>query len=618
MSPFFSIVVFVVKKEGAYMSKSYFANVIDRIRDGMARFWIFHCCAVFFALHYVQINHCIVDVSTSWQLAFCICWGALAGLFVQLAGEWRRWHLRKTYAFIVTLIAGAAGCWFCHVVGKDSPCNEVPWSMLYWGGAVSLVAASIAVLYRYADGRTLVSRLALNAFCAASCATVLVTGLLICVAAFSVLIAPLSSLISFDLVYVTYIMTMSVVFLSFLPGGERHDDNGASGKAIAFLYCLLLPTFLLLLWILYMYLGKIAITCSMPSGKLNWFGSVAIAAYVFFWLSLRDSQRRFFALFVRWGWLLLLPVLAAQVTGIVIRYQAYGLTAPRFAGMVTLMFGVVALAMAATKRNPQWLFVSIAASGLLFTMTPLNIIDVPVWNQEMRLKAALERNGLLQDGSLNLRPGVNLSDTDAKTILGAWQYLVCGKNWNKWNRGLEHGDIKPTVWYRPEFTEKLCKKTAGIRRERKMWDKSLPEFLGIDERKFASGESVSKYASITFSLDKDVFLPVIGCENIKLFEECDLRCRLDNGKWKLNVPSCNGEFDVTEYVERIFKAAKCDYVIPDKDKTFVLDSANAVWRLRPGMYLLAGKMRIWSQKKGSKITQIRLLHCAIATKKEVE
>ena len=356
----------------------------------------------------------------------------------------------------------------------------------------------------------------------------------------------------------------------------------------------------------------------MPSGKLNWFGSVAIAAYVFFWLSLRDSQRRFFALFVRWGWLLLLPVLAAQVTGIVIRYQAYGLTAPRFAGMVTLMFGVVALAMAATKRHPQWLFVFIAASGLLFTVTPLNIIDVPVWNQEMRLKAALKRNGLLQDGSLNLKPGVNLSDSDAKTILGAWQYLVCGKNLNKWNHCLEHGTIKPTVWYRPEFTEELYKKTAEICQERKMQDRSLPELLGVDERKFASRKFVSKYASITFSLDKDVSLPVIGCENIKLFGERDLRCRLDNGKWKLDVPSCSGEFDVTEYVERIFKAAKCGESIPDEDKNFVLDSANAVWRLRSGMYLLIEKMRTLTQKKGSKITQIRFLHCAIATKKEVE
>ena len=151
-----------------------------------------------------------------------------------------------------------------------------------------------------------------------------------------------------------------------------------------------------------------------------------------------------------------------------------------------------------------------------------------------------------------------------------------------------------------------------------MQDKSLPELLGVDKCKFASRKFVSKYASITFSLDKDVSLPVIGYENIKLFGECDLRCRLDNGKWKLDDPSCNGEFDVTEYVERIFKAAKCDYVTPGEEKTFVLDSENAVWRLRPGMYLLTGKMRTWTQKNGSKITQIRLLHCAIATKKEVE
>ena len=117
------------KKKGAYMSKAYFANVLDRIRDGVERFWIFHFCAVFFALLVVQRNHGIVDASTARQMSHGICWGALAGLFVQLAGEWRRWRLRKTYAFIVTLIAGAAGWWFWHAVGKDSPCNEVPSSI---------------------------------------------------------------------------------------------------------------------------------------------------------------------------------------------------------------------------------------------------------------------------------------------------------------------------------------------------------------------------------------------------------------------------------------------------------------------------------------------------------
>ena len=33
----------------------------------------------FFAFLYVLINHCIVDASTSRQLAFGICWGLLPG-----------------------------------------------------------------------------------------------------------------------------------------------------------------------------------------------------------------------------------------------------------------------------------------------------------------------------------------------------------------------------------------------------------------------------------------------------------------------------------------------------------------------------------------------------------
>ena len=592
------------------MSKTYFENILNKSRDGVERFWIFHLCAFFVAVLVVQANHGMVGNSMAQQMARGICWGALAGLFVQLMGEWREWKLPKTYAFIATLIVGAAGCWFCHAIGEDSP-KYALWSLLYSGVTVSLVAASIAVLYRYTDGRTLVSRLAFNAFCAASCASVIVAGLLTCVAAFSALIASLATSISVDLACVTYIMTMSIGFLSFLPGRERQDDDGASGKAITFLFWLLLPIFLLLLWILYMYLGKIVVTCSMPSGKLNWFGSVAIAAYVFFWLSLRDSRQRFFAMFVRCGWILLLPVLAAQVVGIVIRYQAYGLTAPRFAGMITLSLGVLALAMAAAKRHPQWLFVVIAVSGLLFTVTPLNIVDVPVWNQEMRLKAALERNGLLQDGSLNLKSDVKLSDKDAKTILSAWQYLVCGKNWSKWNRGLEYGDIKPTVWYRPEFTENLCKKTAEICRERKMKEASLSKLLGIDESILNTKQYVSNYAKIEFNLDKDVSLPANGYEKIKLVG-C-LSCKLKDGKWKLNVPTYTEEFDVTEYIERIFKAAKCPEVIPNEDKTFVLDPENAVWRLRPGMYLLMDEMQEYD-KKGSKITAIHLYRCAIATK----
>ena len=79
------------------------------------------------------------------------------------------------------------------------------------------------------------------------------------------------------------------------------------------------------------------------------------------------------------------PVLVAQIVGIVIRYQAYGLSSVRFAGMVVLSFGLVALVLAAFDRRPHGLFVFIALAGLVFTVTPLNIVDVPVYNQERRL-----------------------------------------------------------------------------------------------------------------------------------------------------------------------------------------------------------------------------------------
>ena len=73
LSLFFGAVIFVAKKKGAYMSKSYFANVIDRIRDGMARFWIFHCCAVFFS-RFITFRSIIVLLMPlrrgNWRSAF--------------------------------------------------------------------------------------------------------------------------------------------------------------------------------------------------------------------------------------------------------------------------------------------------------------------------------------------------------------------------------------------------------------------------------------------------------------------------------------------------------------------------------------------------------------------
>ena len=100
-------------------SKAHFANVLDRIRDGVERFWVFHLCAFFISVLAVQKNHGIIHASMANQLSHGICMGMLVGLFVQLVGERREWRLRKTYAFIATLIVGTASCWLCHANEPD-------------------------------------------------------------------------------------------------------------------------------------------------------------------------------------------------------------------------------------------------------------------------------------------------------------------------------------------------------------------------------------------------------------------------------------------------------------------------------------------------------------------
>ena len=169
------------------MIKASFSMTVNRIRNGIERFWLFHICSILIAVQCVLANHDVVSRSEMVNMVRGIVWGALTGLFVQLLGEWRRWRSRKLYAGIVTLAVGVLGCWIWTAIGKDSPRYGL-WIMLYCGTVVSLVALSVAVLYRYCDERMLFSQLALNAFATGTCTSILMVSQLLCILAFKELI----------------------------------------------------------------------------------------------------------------------------------------------------------------------------------------------------------------------------------------------------------------------------------------------------------------------------------------------------------------------------------------------------------------------------------------------
>ena len=578
-----------------------FAKVWDRIREGFFRFGVFHFCVAAVAVLLVLSNHSVIRDSAALNASRGICWGALAGVFAQLVGEWRNRPLKKHWVVALTAAVGALGCWFWFSIGEKSPRYWL-WLLLYGGSSFSLVAASLAVLSSYAEERTLVPRLVLNALGASGSAAIFIAGQMICLAAFYSLVMSFDSMIYADVFGVSWIVIVSIGFISFLPG--RDCDDGSSDRATAFLFWLLLPAALLLLAILYVYLGKIVVTGSMPSGKLNWFGSVALASYVFFWLSLRGSSNRFFRLFARWGWALLLPVLAAQVVGIVIRYNAYGLSALRYAGMAALSVGIVALILAALDRRPRGLFVYMAVAGLVFTVSPLNIVDVSVRNQEGRLRAALARNGLLNEDGLRLKTDVRIPDRDAEIIVSAWKYLVSDGTYRGcwWSDSSSSGDVTPTGWHRPAF---------GMRFG------DIPRLLGLDGARSVDRTSSGDVAAMNFPLAGDGFLPTGGHSHFRVIDnESLVSCYRDRGKWTLKYafPGDNKgwqQYDVTEWVERIFAASGCKGVIT-RDVKFELTESEALWRLRPDLTLAIGGFRT-SGTVGREIRYVSLGKCAVLT-----
>ena len=240
-------------------------------------------------------------------------------------------------------------------------------------------------------------------------------GLILCVAAFWALIVtdadgwlPETTYLFSGLI--AYGGWGLAAFLGALPSaGARYEFPAATQKLLLYLF---FPVYLLLLLILYLYVGKIIGVGEMPVGTMNWYASFALLGFAFFFGTLAAQERLpLFSRFLKWGLLLFLPILAIQLYGVWLRYEAYGLTTLRYTSMICTFCGIYALAVAFLRRKPQQVYLCAAILALIFSLTPLNVIDVPLRNQEVRLTQILTENNLLQDGQV-----IKRDDLPRKTI----------------------------------------------------------------------------------------------------------------------------------------------------------------------------------------------------------
>jgi len=365
----------------------------------------------------------------------------------------------------------------------------------------------------------------------------------------------------------------------------RDDEPTEQPKAFNVLFWFLVPIGAALMAILYVYIAKIVFTWTMPSGKMNWFASFAIGGYLFFWLSLRGSRVRAFAFIARWGWALLIPVVATQIVGIAIRYGAHGLTTPRMAGMATLAVGIYALALAAFDRSAKSAFVALAVAGMVLTVSPFNIVDVPIRQQAGRLRAALERTGCLVDGKLNVPESPDIPLEHAKVICGAWDYLTtCGYPFYGYLRRERDGNapsLRPGVWHRDEFAQSIAKSAWG-----KAMHHDLVRLLNIDKRKIMLGKS--RTTTNTFSLPSH--LRTVDVSEYKTMEiEPSARFGYEDGKYfvVLTENLVTNRYDVTAHVNKLMdnSGAAADYS-DGFYHSHTLKMEDALWELAPDIHIL--------------------------------
>lgn len=197
--------------------------------------------------------------------------------------------------------------------------------------------------------------------------------------------------------------TPSAMLSAFPTTDARYALSAVTEKILLYLF---FPVYVLLLLVLYLYVGKIILSGEMPVGKMNWYASFALFGFVFFFGTL-STQERFplFSRFLRWGLVLFLPILIVQLYGVYLRHIAHGLTVLRCLSMICTCCGIYALVVAFLRRKPPQIYLCAAILALLFSLTPLNVADMSLRSQEARLVRLLEEHRLLEDGRVAAHAG---------------------------------------------------------------------------------------------------------------------------------------------------------------------------------------------------------------------
>lgn len=394
--------------------------ILKNVKEAMSKFVVsFYGSIVLFILIALQVIFDFTE-DTIMQITLAIGLAVIASVMLQLMSIKYKYSKKADTVQRIAAIALSIPCYF--LIGNIFESDYV--FMAYLGFILCFLLISLYIMYDAENRDMVFPQIVKSGFFTFIVASLFFGGISLCILAFDFLVVSLADFDKWIIItaLLAYIIICYNLFIAMLP--EKTDKITLPKIFKVLVLYVGLPIYTLLLAVLYAYLVKILITMEMPQGQINIFASLASLFFIFFYLDLGSYDNRAVAFFRRFGGWFLLPIIASQAIAIYIRVNAYGLTTARW---ISILLNITALAFIIFTLIKQGKFVKHVITGfavLVFISTfgPINVIDVPVYEQTHRLEKVLERNNMLSDGRLN--PKKDLSEEDKQKISSCYSYLI--------------------------------------------------------------------------------------------------------------------------------------------------------------------------------------------------
>lgn len=212
-----------------------------------------------------------------------------------------------------------------------------------------------------------------------------------------------------------------------IPALEANTEYPRGLKVFA--QYILVPIVIIYLAILLIYLGKIIVTTVWPSGWIGWMVSIVAVVGIFAHLLVYPVRGRegnqWIGSYGRWYYAAMIPAAVMLVLAVGKRIDQYGITENRYvlAVLAVWLAGLSVYFLVRSSRNIKVIPITLCVIAFATSFGPWGAYSVSERSQLARLRAMLERNGILVDGTIVPATGETPFD-DRREISAVLHYLT--------------------------------------------------------------------------------------------------------------------------------------------------------------------------------------------------